>query len=854
MRRAVCSSIENDKVSNLAPISLGDVRILPRGMRLPHGRRMRGRDLGCEASRLCISLFISFSLSLCFSLDCSSSPATSSSALAHMPPRPFLLPICGHALRAEGQLWYMYQFESSPSYAFIPSYAPSAQNLYAHPAFVKWNKARPWEPFAPRHAGQWAPYGWNAIFGPQTTLPDYVQVSSGLHVAYQLTGHLLDVASDTSRLILLARPLFSDAFNDMFSPAIPEAPPQRAYSTESAARAAVGQWREVCLDNLAFFAYKQSERSNEGRIYNTSDSTLVAFLDYFLKVVGRKGVAFDPAGFTAEEDWIAWRTWALANIPFAYRWSAEYAELAELAVFDPLNPNSKLTLDNADDPGPRSYAIANSSLAQPGRRVHSTRADSFEQRFQYSDIISVFEKINVRVFWKDKLWDSVDASIPWSDFYADIIPDVEAAAEDDDDTISLGSAPDEDADRPIVDVADLIARYGASPAVFNDDGGSVAATEVPTLVHRLASPAPSSTAVEGASRPAAEAEPDAADEPFDATEMYRNIVADLEDRFEQLKLFMADDGDIEVIPQEIHLPVDPRFVEHCDITFPAATELWFLYKLAFHRSITRRSLWYAALKAGLPFRPRFSEIVGRRLIDEYRVPILSDWPPEDREPAWIASPREPPLPVPQPISNATYELQYRRTIERVRGYPHFEVLMFYGGLTWRLVLEFGSAEMGQTIAKRPSTAWILGRIEAPTPLFVDDHSEVFETPESDGMVMALHGQFSNGLSLWPPPSVFLQSYRWRGMWTAGLETWFKQHLHDLRHGLVQPRGEGWWRRNFARPIAAVRQASEPFEADKIARKVIDDIRAETSLTYLTILRERGLVPANSGWRDEWGAL
>lgn len=71
---------------------------------------------------------------------------------------------------------------------------------------------------------------------------------------------------------------------------------------------------------------------------------------------------------------------------------------------------------------------------------------------------------------------------------------------------------------------------------------------------------------------------------------------------------------------------------------------------------------------------------------------------------------------------------------------------------------------------------------------------------------------------------------------------------------MQPRGEGWWRRNFAQPIASVRQSAKPFEVDKIARRIADDIRADTALTYLTILRERGFVPANSGWRDEWGTL
>lgn len=260
----------------------------------------------------------------------------------------------------------------------------------------------------------------------------------------------------------------------------------------------------------------------------------------------------------------------MANLLFAYKW---FAACAELAVFDPVNPNANLLLDNAKDPGPRDYVIALSTLATVGREVRCTRSDMYEQRFHYSDVVSAFDKVNVCVFWKDKLLNTVDPAERWSNYYADQVSNMNEASDDKDDKITLGSAQDDGTDVAGIDVADLIRRFGISFSSFRGDDESVAETEVPTLAPRLSSPVPSSIAVEGASIPAAEEDQDDRGDPFDLREWYRSVVLDLENRFKDLKLFMAMDGDIDVIPQEINLPIDPRFVELCNIYFPAAAEL-----------------------------------------------------------------------------------------------------------------------------------------------------------------------------------------------------------------------------------------------------------------------------------------
>lgn len=147
----------------------------------------------------------------------------------------------------------MYQAKFSPSSKFIPDYSSFAQTLYSQPALIKWNKARSWETFVPRDEGQWAPYGWSSLFGPSLARVNVVQVMSGLHVAYQLSSHIVEVATDVSRLITEARPLFSGPFDNTFTPEMPEPPARRAYTSEAAAKAALEAWQEVCLDNLAFF-------------------------------------------------------------------------------------------------------------------------------------------------------------------------------------------------------------------------------------------------------------------------------------------------------------------------------------------------------------------------------------------------------------------------------------------------------------------------------------------------------------------------------------------------------------------------------------------------------------------------
>lgn len=755
----------------------------------------------------------------------------------------------GFALRSSEQLWYMFQCKS-PSASLLPTTAPTPidDHRFLDDRMVPWDKHRPWQPFAPKHSGLWAPFGWNWVFGPLSEADEVVEVRSGLHVSYQYVGETLERGAEITRLIEAADGCFDDPGADIrWIPPWPTVIRQRAVLSGTAARQALTSWRTQCRERLAYYAYLQAKKTGPERAFRTTDPLLREFLQFFTEVPDRRGVVFDPDGFHEREDELAWRLWLRTALPFAFSWSRAYAARAELRFLNPEFPSSNLILGNAADPGPRVYAATETAAWPQARIISTATANLYESRFRFDDISSAFEKVNYRVYLKDELLPTVDPSAPWEDPEPFIAAAAAVADDDDGDAISLGSTSTTPDDREFLDLAVLTEQFGLQPQ--SSEGGSTGSPTV--MASGLFSPAHSSTAHEGASIPAVEELAENDDPEPLAPDWIRDLARDIEHRFEDEQLYMTKDGDIDIIHENVHIPLDSKFVENCEITYPPSTELWFLYKLAWHEGvISRPTLWYTALRGGLPFRPRFPTWLGRQLADSAHQQLLQDWPVEDLEPAWAFGPREAAIAIPSPLSNETYELQYRRTVERIRHYPHFETLLFHGGLTWRLVLELGGSAMGQKIGRRPSDAWVLRGIEAPKPLFDNWHSEVFTPPDSDGMVQALHGRFVNGVSLWPSQRVFLGSYRWRGMWTEGMESWFQTHLQDIRQHTFQPRGDSWWEKNFARPTATIRQSGRPVDADAAAQRILGDVYASSGIASISILKDRGAVYANPNWRAE----
>lgn len=761
---------------------------------------------------------------------------------------PSAIPLTGRAVRVDGELWYMFLFHD-PSAADLPKDTEDLRpDGAANATLVNWVPDKPWAPFEPRRSSHWAPFGWNWVFGPVPGTVEIESTRSGLQTTFRVNDLCMQFGTAITSLILLARPFFEPLGGyGRNAPAAPREPVTRIALTESSTQRIVGIWRKQCRDNLAFFAW-QLRRAPADQLHSAfrhDNEVLVNFLEYFLRATDRRGVAFDPASMTPDDE-ESWALWTATRTPFAFRWSSAYAQQDSLRFLNPALASSRLTIENAADPGPRVFLVARTANMDRARVSSEAYAAAYETRFQCDDIVSPLDGVNYRVFWLDRPTSDFDEQTPWVD------PDPEATenetADEDDDIISLGSDTARDLGVVRINLAVLVNKYGLTARADQVDAANDGdGRNLP----QPASPPVSSSAEEDASDTAVDD-----DRSSDASlggrlaQWRRDLIDDIELEMERCKLFMTEDGDVDVIPPELTLPMDPSFVDNCEITFPKATELWFIYKLAFHGTVTRANLWNSALRGGLPFRPRFSEYASRRFIDRHRQQIRNDWPAEDCEPAWIAREREPPIPLPTPISNATLELNYRRTIERIKSYPHFETLLFHGGLTWRLVIEFGGIEMGQVIGRRPSVAWILGSLEAPRPLLSDFHSEVFEAADSDALVRAVHGHFSNGTSFWPSQREFLQSYRWRGMWTAGLERWFQAHLQAIRQHAVQPRGDAWWRKHFARPISSIRQAARSVVADRVADTVVEDVRRRTGVAIDTILENSGVVYAADAWIAE----
>ncbi|GJF00426.1 hypothetical protein PsYK624_167140 [Phanerochaete sordida] len=167
-------------------------------------------------------------------------------------------------------------------------------------------------------------------------------------------------------------------------------------------------------------------------------------------------------------------------------------------------------------------------------------------------------------------------------------------------------------------------------------------------------------------------------------------------------------------------------------------------------------------------------------------------------------------------------VSWMRTVERIRTYPQLQRLLCYGGLVWRLVVLLLGRPVATRVASGPSGAWTTHGLQAAWDPIQQLHSEVYDNPSNDPLVVALLGQFDRG-SLWPPCEVFFRSYRWTGRWSDSLESWFQQRLREIGQRAASPLGNQAWKSRWARGPSQVREHS----ADEAARPIVERARLGT---------------------------
>ena len=101
------------------------------------------------------------------------------------------------------------------------------------------------------------------------------------------------------------------------------------------------------------------------------------------------------------------------------------------------------------------------------------------------------------------------------------------------------------------------------------------------------------------------------------------------------------------------------------------------------------------------------------------------------------------------------------------------------------------------------------------------YSEAFRDPEQDPLVRVVHGLFSDGSCMWPPPTLFLTCFKWKGVWTAPMEAWFVSHWDRIHRQGFKARTLRSWADEWARPTKDFRQSAN-------ASRTVED-RAEVAL-------------------------
>jgi hypothetical protein len=133
---------------------------------------------------------------------------------------------------------------------------------------------------------------------------------------------------------------------------------------------------------------------------------------------------------------------------------------------------------------------------------------------------------------------------------------------------------------------------------------------------------------------------------------------------------------------------------------------------------------------------------------------------------------------------------WEQEVRVILARPHAYIYLFYGGLLWRIVREFGPPHLFQAVAAGPSlaaTAW--GQYdEIQGPLLITEAASKYE------LAILLGEAHETSKSLWPSLIRFHNLPFWSGEWNPAAELWFLGRLSAIRAG-AEPRSDEDWERD-----------------------------------------------------------
>ena len=142
--------------------------------------------------------------------------------------------------------------------------------------------------------------------------------------------------------------------------------------------------------------------------------------------------------------------------------------------------------------------------------------------------------------------------------------------------------------------------------------------------------------------------------------------------------------------------------------------------------------------------------------------------------------------------SAKYCDDWLQAIVEILARPHARVMLFRGGLLWRIAREYGPAHLYSSALEGPSVgATCFGQFAPGDPtLLVEDLNE-YKIPVLLGRVVVNNVE----KYLWPPIHLFEQLDCWTGEWNTSCEVWFQKVRMTIQQKVVNLKTAARWSRD-----------------------------------------------------------
>ncbi|GJF00592.1 hypothetical protein PsYK624_168850 [Phanerochaete sordida] len=524
-------------------------------------------------------------------------------------------PILGFAQRAQSQLWYTLNF-TKPTARTLPSFdAPVIVGDDIHARTERrilelgctlelawYNPATPWAAFV-SHPGRGALYNdWSWLLSSAHDGSEQIEVDG--MARWVLPAQHRTMGSKIQRFVNALMAL-AGVGNRRKRPFAPLEEPASPFDTADEAFCALRIWRAELLARVAYLSWRRARRAKPA-------------------IEG-----------LSSNDLNAWDLWKRRGIPIAYIWSFSHQADVALAGFRAAYPANEILVVNAHLPPPRVLLEAR-SRSDGFTYLRPSRLEGLlTSHFHHNDCFDALERIDARIVYLDE---------PYSEHSA---PPTPPGAYDTLENEDLELADDEER----VTLADLLAfRVAKMPRSASNPPPSTR-----PLLGQLTSPTPEDSSAAGEDERTA---------PL-ASNLDRAHVVLMIDDFVRKATKYTQGQSVDELAGEVSLGADLPYTHHCALSFPAATELHFVYTLLANQyDCDRSSLWALALRHGLPFRPMFSEAYGTFIREARKDAVLKEINRVKIPPTWIKNLPEAPIPSTVPRSAASYCIAYWRAIVR----------------------------------------------------------------------------------------------------------------------------------------------------------------------------------------------